>query len=180
MSEQIIEQVESIATTFDKPAENVIFMKELLAKTKPLKPGIDFDNFHVAMSKNGGLVAFVKKSSYFIMDSSNPMRDSARILYQDLSNEHRIRLKEDKVKQIVLFDFTDDEQLFAIFKFDICTNRFIEKTSGQTFKSDNIIKAKYFEKGFVALTNSGNFYVVKSMKNLTPILFFPNGKYHQT
>ena len=49
-------------------------MKELLVKTKPLKPGIDFDNFHVAMSKNGGLVAFVKKSSYFIMDSSNPIK----------------------------------------------------------------------------------------------------------
>ena len=94
MSEQIIDQVESIATTFDKPAENVIFMKELLVKTKPLKPGID--NFHVAMSKNGGLVAFVKKSSYFIMDSSNPMRDS--ILCQDLSNEHRFRLKDDKEK----------------------------------------------------------------------------------
>ena len=126
MSDQIIDQVESIATTFDKPAENVIFMKELLAKTKPLKPGIEFDNFHVAMSKNGGLVAFVKKSSYFIMDSSNPMKDSARILCQDLSNEHRIRLRDDKDKQIVLFDFTDDEQLYAIFnegtiyKFDIC------------------------------------------------------------
>ena len=179
MSEQIIDQVESIATTFDKPAENVIFMKELLVKTKPLKPGIDFDNFHVAMSKNGGLVAFVKKSSYFIMDSSNPMRDS--ILCQDLSNEHRFRLKDDKKKQIVLFDFTDDEQLFAIlnegtiYKFDICTNRFIEKTSGPIFKNDNIVKAKYFEKGFVAFTNSGNFYVVKSMKDLTPILIFPMG-----
>ena len=68
MSDQIIDQVESIATTFDKPAENVIFMKELLVKTKPLKPGIEFDNFHVAMSKNGGFVAFVKKSSYFIME----------------------------------------------------------------------------------------------------------------
>ena len=42
------------------------------------------------------------------------MRDSARILCQDLSNEHRFRLKDDKEKQIVLFDFTDDEQLFAI------------------------------------------------------------------
>ena len=40
MSAQIIDQVESIATTFDKPAENVIFMKELLVKTKPLKPGM--------------------------------------------------------------------------------------------------------------------------------------------
>ena len=181
MSDQIIDQIESIATTFDKPAENVIFMKELLAKTKPLKPGIEFDNFHVAMSKNGGLVAFVKKSSYFIMDSSNPMKDSARILCQDLSNEHRIRLRDDKDKQIVLFDFTDDEQLYAIFnegtiyKFDICTSRFIEKTTGPTFKADNIVKAKYFEKGFVALTNSGDFYIIKSMKELTPINFFPMG-----
>ena len=46
MSDQIIDQVESIATTFDKPAENVIFMKELLAKTKPLPQQIQSSLLH--------------------------------------------------------------------------------------------------------------------------------------
>ena len=41
---------------------NVIFMKEFLCKAKPIQGKIDFENCHVAMSKNGGLIAFIKRS----------------------------------------------------------------------------------------------------------------------
>lgn len=176
---EIIDQVESIATTFDKADDNVIFMKEFLCKAKPIQGKIDFENCHVAMSKNGGLIAFIKRSNLFIMDN-NPIKENVRVFCQDRSNEKRIKYRnDDKEKQIVLFDFTDDEQLFAIFnegtiyKFDIFNERFIEKTSGPTFKAEPIEKAKFFEKGFVALTKAGHFYVVKKMKEPSPVLFFP-------
>ena len=62
MSDQILEDVDNIACSFDKPSDNMIFMKQSLTKTNSITPEIDFDNFHIAMSKNGGMVAFVKKT----------------------------------------------------------------------------------------------------------------------
>ena len=186
MSDQILEDVDNIACSFDKPSDNMIFMKQSLTKTNSITPEIDFDNFHIAMSKNGGMVAFVKKTSYFIMDSKSVMKTHVRLFYQDLNNEIQIKFEEDNNKPIILFDFTDDEKLYAIlnngtiWKFDLSTKRIVEKTTGPTFQLDNIVIAHYFQKGFVSLTNGGNFYIVNSMKELSPILFCNLGQFIQT
>ena len=183
MIEQILEDVDNIACSFDKPCDRMIFVKQSISNTTEIKPEIDFDNFHIAMSKNGGMVALVKKTSYFIMDAKSIMKDTVRIFYQDLNNEIQIKFKDDKNKPIILFDFTDDEKLYAIlkngtvWKFDLSTKSIVEKTMGPTFQLDNIVIAKYFQKGFVALTTGGNFYIVNSMKELSPVLFCNIGQF---
>jgi hypothetical protein len=61
----------------------VYYRRYPLTKMKDIRFKINYSICHIAVSRNGGLIAFVKKSKQFIMDVTNPIRDSIRIFYQD-------------------------------------------------------------------------------------------------
>lgn len=175
----MLDQIENISTTFDKLADGQSFMKEQLTKIK-FQYKIEFENSLIAMSKNGGMIAFIKRHTYFIMDQQNPLKENIRIFFQDGSQEQRIRFKNDsKDDYLVLFDFTEEEQLIGIsakgtiYKFDIFSKRITTKETGNVFKAEPIETAKLFEKGFVALTKEGQFFIIRTFKEPLPALFYP-------
>ena len=173
------ENIENISTSFDKIDEKMHFMKEEFSEVQlysNLK--IEFENCFTAMAKNGGLIAFCKKPKVFIMDSHNPIKNNVIVMCQDGSNYIEIPYHvEEREKFLILFDFTHEEKLYGIhndgtiFKFDILTQTAVQKVSGDTFKNEKIVSAKFFENGFVALTEINNFYLSKEIKNPQPYLF---------
>lgn len=72
----------------------VYYRKYNLSKMISIVPKIDFSWCHIAVAKNGGLIAFVKKSKQVIMDGTNPLKDSIRIFYQDGKYLGIIRVKK--------------------------------------------------------------------------------------
>ena len=174
------EAIENLTTNFEKIDENTFYMKEKMTNiTFPKDLKLDFENTHIAISKNGGLMAFVKKSLVLILNKLDPLHSNVIIMCQDGSNLIVIPFAiKEKERTIILFDFNDNHQLYAIlnegsiFKFDIISQNVYEKSSGKTFLSDKIIKAKFFEKGYVCLTESGTFWLIKSLKEPFPIQFF--------
>ncbi len=173
------ENIENISTSFDKIDEKMHFMKEEFSEVHLFSNvKIEFENCYTAMAKNGGLVAFCKKPKVFIMDSNNPIKNNVIVMCQDGSNCIEIPYHvEEREKILILFDFTHEEKLYGIhndgtiFKFDILTQTAVQKVSGDTFKNEKIVSAKFFENGFVALTDIYNFYLSKEIKNPQPYLF---------
>ena len=147
------ENIENISTSFDKIDEKMHFMKEEFSEVQlysNLK--IEFENCFTAMAKNGGLIAFCKKPKVFIMDSHNPIKNNVIVMCQDGSNYIEIPYQvEEREKFLILFDFTHEEKLYGIhndgtiFKFDILTQTAVQKVSGDTFKNEKIVSAKFFE-----------------------------------
>ena len=174
------ENIENISTSFDKMDEKMFFMKSLLTKISfPSDIKLDFENIHIAIAKNGGYLAFCKKHNAFIMENRNKIKDNVIVMCQDTSRIITIPFKIERDKIIVLFDFNEDEKLFCIlndgtiFKFDFTLEKPVEIPTGKNFRTDKIETAKFFEKGFTALTKDGNFYLIKNIKEPIPILFFP-------
>ena len=174
------ENIENISTSFDKMDDKMFFMKSLLTKISfPSDIKLDFENIHIAIAKNGGYLAFCKKHNAFIMENRNKIKDNVIVMCQDTSRIITIPFKIERDKIIVLFDFNEDEKLFCIlndgtiFKFDFTLEKPVEIPTGKNFRTDKIETAKFFEKGFTALTKDGNFYLIKNIKEPIPILFFP-------
>ena len=101
-------------------------------------------------------------------------------MHQDAKRKYLIPIDWSyKDKWVVDLEFNDKEQLYAIcndgsiFKMDILNLKAEPKVSSELFKNEYIFKCKLFEKGFIALTNDGNFYYVNNIKNPTPELLFP-------
>ena len=177
------DNIDNIASKFDIMDKSITlyFTKEELTPIKyPHNIKIEFEYTLVAFAKNGGLIAFLKQSKVKIMGINNPLKDKVLIMCQDGSNPIEIPFSLEKEKLIVLFDFNDDEKLYLItndcqiFKFDLITMSAQEKFMSKDFKEkESIYSAKFFEKGFVCLTENGNFYYIKDMKDPIAILFFP-------
>lgn len=87
----MIEQIEGLTAMMEKVGDEK-FIKLDLSPMVEIKPSIDFDKCHIAVSKNGGMMAFVRKSDILLMDSSNPLVHSIRIFCQNGSNERRIKV----------------------------------------------------------------------------------------
>lgn len=171
-----MENFEKVVLSWELLGE-VYYRKYPLCKMKEINYKIDYSNCHIAVSRNGGLIAFVKKSKRFIMDVTNPIKDSIRIFYQDGTPVRPIKFGE-KEKTIILFEFTDDENLICvmhdgkIYKFDIFTSTFNYRLAGSCFNEDSIVDARLFEKGLVCLTQSGRFYVVSDLKEPNAVLYY--------
>ncbi|MCQ2818443.1 MAG: hypothetical protein MJ252_14340 [archaeon] len=180
----MLESVENIYSTFEEMKKNeTYYSKELITKVRQILHSLEFESCHIAICRNGGMMAFVKKSQFFIMDQGNPIRDNIRVFFQDGTKEKRIRFKADeKDKQVVFFDFTDEEKLFVvmsngqIYKIDIFNKKVLPKAKSNVFEGDSIISAKLFGKGFVCLTRNGNFVLTKNFsESNSAVVFFPMG-----
>ena len=169
------EQLESLANDFDVVSPNNCFLKEKLTNVYfTNKFRINYKTYFVAISKNGGLMAICKKKSEsFEKKFSRETTNTIIVMQQNGKRQYKISLTLNYAKRwIVAFDFSENENLYGIcndgtiYKFDILLQEAKEQVSTQAFETDNIIKAKFFQKGFIALTHYGIFYYIKDFKNI--------------
>ena len=176
-----IPDLEILSSNFRKMDEKMFFMREQFSKFElSEKLNINFNKCHVAISPNGGYIAICKKKDYFIEDQYSKIREYILVMHQDGKTHYSIPIDWIYEKRwIVELDFNEKEQLFgicndgSILKFDIINSRAVKKITIEHFQNDNICKAKYFGKGFFALTESGIFYYVNDIKNPELFKYFP-------
>ena len=180
MNEQY-EKLENLANDFNVISPNNCFLKEKITNVYfTNKFRINYKDYFVAISKNGGLIATCKKKSdslekKFLRETTNTII----VMQQNGKKQYKISLTLNYAKRwIVAFDFSQNENLYGIcndgtiYKFDILLQEAKEQVSTQAFETDNIIKAKFFQKGFIALTHYGIFYYIKDFKNIIPKSIF--------
>ena len=62
--------------------DEIYYRKYLLAKfTEPIRK-ISFNSCHIAVAKNGGLMAFIKKSKHFLLENTL-IKDHILVYYQN-------------------------------------------------------------------------------------------------
>jgi hypothetical protein len=173
-----MENFEKAVISWERLGE-VYYRRYPFCKTKEINNKIDYSYCHIAASRNGGLIAFVKKSKRFIIDNTNPLRDSIRIFYQDGTPVRPIKFGNDKDKAIiVLFSFTDEENLILLmsdgklYDFDIFTSTYQQLIAGSIFSDNPIVEARLFEDKLAILSQNGNFYLINDITKPQPYLFY--------
>ena len=181
---EYLENLSSRIESFDK---SLNYMKEQLTDfTQSSKKNIDqfkinFTYCHVAISKNGGLIAVCKKKGFFDLKRDSKLNKYIIVFFQDLKRKYLISIPWDNNKiYAVCVDFTPKQELFAILNngeiYKINYNdgkaKRKEKYFSKKLEEEGIIKAKLFEKGFIAYTKFENFYYVKDIKNVEAVLMF--------
>ena len=162
--------------------KNLYFMREQfvdfsqLDKLKQLK--IRFSDCIVAMSKNGGLIAYCVKGGHFV---DKVINKKIVVMFQNAVKSYSININRnwDNLKKFVIcLDFTPKEDLYAIlndgkvFKVSYNLGKLKQKISPSALTETGLLSAKFFEKGFIALTKGGEFYYIKDFKNMFAIKFF--------
>ena len=178
-----IESIENLAKNFDNMTSDVLFMKEKITNFYfQNKFQINFEGCHIAISRNGGLIAICKKKSFLDTQKFTKINSNVIVMQQNAKNMHIIPIDWNyNQRWIVSFDFTENEKLYGIcndgtiYKFDILILKAKEQPSSNIFKQEQIYKAKFIERGFIALTCYGTFYYVKEFKNIFPISIFQMG-----
>ena len=178
-----IESIENLAKNFDNMTSDVLFMKEKITNFYfQNRFKINFEGCHIALSRNGGLMAICKKKSFLDTQKLTKVNSNVIVMQQNGKNKHIIPIDWNyNQRWIVSFDFTENEKLYGIcndgtiYKFDILILKAKEQPSSNIFKQEQIYKAKFIERGFIALTCYGTFYYVKEFKNIFPISIFQMG-----
>jgi len=181
MLEQIKEKIEGLeilATNFISTKKGPIFMKEKvtgLAKKKFNLP-FNFEYLLVAISKNGGLIAICKTVNYLDQHKTR-INNNIIVMHQNADKRYYIPIDwKYSDSYIVSLEFNSKEQLYGfcsngdLRKIDILTNKVIVKVNSSRFLEEGIVKAKLFEKGFIALTKKSNLYYAPDIKDPKPIL----------
>ena len=175
-----IEHIENLANNFDEMGPEYTFMKEKITNFNfPTKFKINFQGCHIAISRNGGLMAICKKKSFLDTQRHSKVNSNVLVMTQNTKQIYTIPITWNyNERYVISFDFTDNGKLYgicndgAIYKFDILTNKAIEQPTSELFKKEKLKKAKFIENGFIALTTTGDFYYVKDFKNVFPICIF--------
>ena len=178
-----IKKIEDLNYNFDNMTQDICFMKEKITNFYFYKKfEINFENCHIAISRNGGLMAICKKKSFLDTQRLSDINSNVVVIQQNAKNYTKIPIDWNYSKRwIVSFDFTENEKLYGIcndgiiYKFDILIKQAKEKLTSKTFTREQIYKAKFIERGFIALTSYGTFYYVKDFKNIVPISIFQMG-----
>ena len=176
----IVDIVQSISTNFETMTKDKIFMKETLVEFENDKFKINFRDCHVAICPNGGMIAICKKKGVYDISKGTKINQYIIVMYQNIKKKYLIPIDWNyKERYVINLEFNAKEQLYAIcndgtiLKIDILIQKAVQKKSSEVFKYQNIVKAKLFEDGFVALTVDKNFFYVKDIKNSVPKLIFP-------
>ena len=173
-----IESLEMIAANFIKTNSKAIYVNEKM--TDLIKVGknlpFDFDYLLVTISKNGGLIAICKKETNYFDHNKTEIDNHILVMHQDAGQRYYIPIDWEYNKSyIVSLEFNDKEQLYAfcndgsLLKIDILIKKAVKKINSSIFIEEGIVKAKTFDKGFIALTTKGNIYMVPEIKNPKPI-----------
>ena len=176
-----IDILEDIAIYMEKLDDNFILMKEQFIEFKEFdKIKINFKECHVAMCKNGGLIAICKKKGFLDITKGTKINTYIIVMHQDAKRKYLIPIDWSyKDRWIVTLEFNEKEQLYGIcndgtiLKMDIVNLKAEPKITSELFKNEYISKCKLFENGFIALTVEGNFYYIKNIKDPKPELIFP-------
>ena len=181
--ENPIEELERLSFCFDKMDKNNYYMKQQLtdfSKTKPIK--INFNFCHISLSKNGGLIAICKKKGYFDASKNSKLNKNILVFFQDSKTKYEIPIDWDYSQRwIICLDFTLLQDLYGIlndggiFKFKYKEKTKKEIPTTQKLGKEGVIKAKFYENGFIAYTKFENFYYIKNIKDPTPIFMFNTG-----
>ena len=181
--EDSIEKLEQFSYNFEQIDKNNYYMLEQLSefdKSKALK--INFNYCHVAISKNGGLIAVCKKKSFFDTRRNSKLNKNVIVMFQNAKSSYDIPIDWDYVlRWIVCLDFTVKQDLYGIlndggiFKFKYKEKAKKEVPTSQKLQQEGIANAKFYEDGFIAYTNFENFYYIKNIKDPSPIYMFSTG-----
>ena len=179
MDEQL-EGIENLATNFDTMSPGNCFSKEKITNFYfPNKFKINFQDCHVAISRNGGLMAICKKKNFFDIQKHSYVNNDVLVMQQNAKQFYTIPIPWNSEKRWMIgFDFSENENLYGIcndgtiYKFDLLLREAKEQLTSQKFIQDKIYKVKFIEKGFIALTIYGVFYYVKDFKNIYPKSLF--------
>ena len=181
------EYLDELSSNMEEFGKNQFFMKEQfidysqVERLEQLK--IKFSDFYVAMSKNGGLIAFCVKQGHYVKELNKKLI----VMFQNSEKRYLIKLSWDNLKKyIICMDFTPKQELYIIlndgnvYKVDYNGGKLKQKLSPSRLTENGVISAKFFEKGFIALSTMGIFYYIKDFKNMiameiiTPIPPFIN------
>ncbi len=174
----IREALDNISTNFIEMNKDHIYMKQKITdfyKTNRIK--IDFNYCHIAMSKNGGLIAICKKKNFLDTSVNSKLNNYVIVMFQNAKNIYNIKIDWNYNKRwIVCLDFTEKQELYGIlndgglFKFKYIERIKKEKVTCPKLKEEGIINAKLFRKGFIAYTNMETFRYVSDIKNQSSIV----------
>ena len=183
MDDDITEIVETIQNyTKDLAEGNSYLMQRITDFYKTYKIDISFNYCHIAISKNGGLIAVCKKKGYLDTSKSRKLNDNIIVMFQNANPLYYINIDWNFNKRwIVCLDFTIKQELYGIlndggiFKFKYKEKIKKEKVTSKILKEEGVEDAKFFEKGFIAYTKLERFYYIKDIKDPVPILLCEKG-----
>ena len=175
------EYLDSLTSNIELFSKNEFLMKEQFTdfsridKTK--RTEIKFDDLHLTISKNGGLIAFCMKKGHYDISKKSKVNKNIIVMFQNSKTKYQIPIDwNNKDRYVVCLDFTAKQDLYAIlndgsvYKIKYNERKAKKKLTSEKFKGVEIVKAKLFEKGFIAFTNISQFYYVKNIKNIFPVL----------
>ena len=169
--------LDNLTTKIDAIDKNQFYLKENLvyfSQSEKIKPiNVKFTDQIVAMSPNGGLIAFCVKGGHYI---GKELSNNIIVMFQNSFKKSTIRIDWDNLKRFVIcLDFTPKQVLYAIlndgkiYKVNYNTSKLKRKISPAALTQAGLISAKFFEKGFIALTLAGEFFYIKDFKNMFAI-----------
>ena len=178
-----IEALEQMSYNFDKMDKNNYYMIQQISDfTKERSIKINFNYCHISISKNGGLIAICKKKAFFDTARNSKLNKNVIVMFQDSKTRYDIPIDWDYSKRwIISLDFLFLQDLYGIlndggiFKFKYKEKIKKEIPTSQRLQKEGVIKAKFYENGFIAYTKFENFYIIKNIKDPTPIFMFNTG-----
>ena len=181
--EDPIEALEQISYGFDKMDKNNYYMIQQITDIRKARTTkINFNYCLISISKNGGLIAICKTKSFFDPAKSSRLNKNVIVMFQNAKTKYEIPIDWDYSKRwVVCLDFLLNQDLYGIlndggiFKFKYREGTKKEVPTSQTLQQENIIKAKFYENGFITYTKFENFYYIKNIRDPTPIFMFSTG-----
>ena len=168
-----LENLEIMSTNFDQICKNDYYMMERmtdLSKINRIK--INFNFCHIAISKNGGLIALCKQKGFIDTSRNTKLNNYIIVMFQNAKELYEIPIDwKYSDRWIVCLDFNEKQDLYGIlndggiFKFKYIEKIKKEKVTYSELKKQGVAKAKFFQKGFIAYTNFENFYYIKDIKD---------------
>ena len=173
-----LDNLSSDVETLDK---NNYLIKEQFTDFSQLKEDkqlkLKFDDLHITLSKNGGLIALCMKQGHLDFKKNSKFNKNIIVMFQDSIKRFFIRIDWDNKKRYVIcLDFTPKQELYAIlndgsvYKINYNEETLKQKISSSRLTEPGVIKAKFFEKGFIALTKTLEFYYIKDFKDIHAML----------
>ena len=137
---------------------------------------LNYQYLHIAISKNGGFIAFCKVKDFFDIKNKASINDYLIVMYQDGKTVYKIPnnqlFDKESGRYVVSLEFNYKEQLYAfcndgeIFKIDILKRRAKRlEIYHRRLDNEKVLKAKAFEQGFYILTGEGTIFYLKDLKN---------------
>ena len=176
------EYLDNFTSNVEKIDKNQYFMKEQFVDFSQLNKvhqfKIRFTDCIVAISKNGGLIAYCVKGGHFVDKIINR---KIVVMFQNAEKSYSININkcwDNSKKFVICMDFTPKQDLYVIlndgriYKVSYNLGKLKQKLSPSALTETGLFSAKFFEKGFIALTKGFEFYYIKDFKDMYALKMF--------